>query len=45
MKEKRMTEKKTLTLEFVAGVLKKKKLLSDSGEKEITSRASPRGRG
>jgi len=36
MKEKRMTEKKTLTLEFVAGVLKKKKLLSDSGEKEIT---------
>ncbi len=30
-----MTEKKTLTLEFVAGVLKKKKLLTEAGEKEI----------
>ncbi|HEY4707196.1 MAG TPA: GspE/PulE family protein [Thermodesulfobacteriota bacterium] len=35
MKEKRMTEKKTLTLEFVAGVLKKKGLLTEAGEKEI----------
>lgn len=30
-----MTEKKTLTLEFVAGVLKKKKLLTEAGEREI----------
>src|SRR3972149_4557110 len=30
-----MTEKKTLTLEFVAGGLKKKGLLTEAGEKEI----------
>ena len=33
-----MTEKKTLTLEFVAGVLRKKKLLSEADEKEIAIR-------